>query len=466
MDTPRWERSNRQSGFDGSQVNPVSGTLGIATFAGLNGVSKYSNDFDANNFGPRIGFAWQAARGTVVRGGAGIYYNGIYELAVASSQATGFGLNMDMDSADGGYTPVQKFGDPVPAASQQRLWPGYGAVPVGSTATTSLDFIQKDQINGYMEHLNLSVQRELVQNLLLEVGYMGNLGRKLGAPTVNRNVVPLVNGKGQPRQDQKLRAFPQYSNINQISPVWGDSEYHSLNVKVEKRYTSGFSVLSNFTWSKYMTNADAGGWREFQGQRVGYQHPELRGLDWSLSNSDVPLRLVVGSVYDLPFGEGRAHPIRNPVLQAVAGGWGIGGIFEVRNGVPYGVVEQTNLSNTFGSDQRPNLIGNPVKNIGSRDEQINAYINTAAFAAPGVGIFGNAARNVGYSPGMTSLDVSVHKRWRFTERTGMLYRCDFFNLPNHPNFGAPNTVRGNAAFGTIRTAYDPRILQMNLRIEF
>jgi hypothetical protein len=467
MDTPRWERSNRQSGFDGSQVNPVSGTAGIATFAGIDGVSKYSHDFDANNLGPRIGLSYQLTPKTVVRGGYGIYYNGIYELAVANSQATGFGVNLDMNSTDGGYTPVQKFGDPVPAAPQQKLWPGYGAVPVGSAATTSLDFIQKNQVNGYMQHLNFSVQRELVNGLLVEVTYMGNIGKKLGAPSVNRNVIPLVNGMGPARQDQRLRLYPQYSNVSQISPVWGDSAYHSMNLKVEKRYAGGLSFLTNFTWSKYLTNADAGGWREIEDQRVGYQHPDLRKFDWSISNSNIPLRLVSSVMYELPFGKGRSHQFSSGVTDAILGGWGIGGILELRDGPAYGIVEQTDLTNTFGSGQRPNIVGQPLKSgWSSRDEVINAYFNTTAFAAPGTGIFGNAPRNIGYAPGLVSLDVSVHKRWRLTERFGLSYRCDFFNLPNRPNFGAPNTARGSAAFGTIRSAYDPRILQMNLRLEF
>lgn len=467
MDTPRWERNNRQSGFDGSKINPVSGTPGIATFAGIDGVSKYSNDFDPNNFGPRFGFAWQVTPGNVIRGGYGIYYNGLYESAVANTQSTGFGVNLDMNSPDGGFTPVQKFGDAVPAAAGQKLWAGYGAVPVGGAATTSLDFMQKNEVSGYMEHINLSLQHELIHNLLLEATYMGNIGRKLGAANVNRNVIPLVNGMGPAKQDQKLRAFPQYSTISQVSPVWGDSEYHSLNIKLEKRYSNGVSFLTNFTWSKYMTNADVGGWRETEGQRVGFQHPELRRSDWAISNSDVPHRLVASAVYDLPFGKGRAHAIQNRAAEAILGGWGIGGIFEARDGVPYGVVEQTNLTNTFAGDQRPNLTANPVKSgFASRDELINAYFNTSAFAAPGIGIYGNAARNIGYAPGLLSLDASVHKRWQLTERFGMQYRCDAFNLPNVPNFGPPNTTRGNAAFGTIRSAFDPRILQMSLRVEF
>ena len=467
MDTPRWEKDNRQSGFNEIPTNPVSGTPGIITFAGIDGVSKYINDFDPNNIGPRFGFAYRMNDKMVLRGGYGLYYNGLYQSAVANQFSAGFGSALDINSPDGGFTPVQVFGDAVPAPAKQELWPGYGAVAPGKNAVTSLHFAQQDQMTGYMQHFNFSVQRQLVENLMFEAAYLANIGRKLGGPDVNRNVIPLVDGRGPAKQSQALRLWPQYNNVNQVSPVWGDSEYHSLNLKLEKRYSNGLNFLTNFTWSKYMTNTDSGGWREIEGQRVGYQHPELRRPDWSISNADIPLRFVGSVMYELPFGEGRHYRFSSGVADKLFGGWGVGAILELRDGSPYGVVEQTNVTNTYGSGQRPNLTGNPIRNNwNSRQHMINEYFTTSAFAHPGVGLFGNAARNIGYGPGFTGVDFSVHKRWALAERIGLMYRCDFFNLPNRPNFGHPNTTFGSASFGTITSAKDARILQMNLRLEF
>jgi hypothetical protein len=318
-----------------------------------------------------------------------------------------------------------------------------------------------------MQHINFSLQRQLMENLVIEAAYLANIGRKLGGPDVNQNVIPLVSGRGPEKQSQALRLWPQYSNVTQVSPPWGDSEYHSLNIKVEKRYSNGLNFLSNFTWSKYMTDTDAGDWREIENQRVGYQHPELRRVDWSISNADIPLRLVGSAVYELPFGKGRRRPFSSGIADAVLGGWGIGAIVEVRDGSPYGVVEQTNVTNTYASGQRPNLISNPIKeNWSSRQDMLNEYFDTSAFQHAGVGIFGNAARNLGYGPGFIGVDFSANKRWALTERIGLMYRCDFFNLPNRPSFGHPNTSFGNASFGTITSAKEARILQMNLRVEF
>ncbi|MCC6863167.1 MAG: hypothetical protein IT158_31615, partial [Bryobacterales bacterium] len=163
----------------------------------------------------------------------------------------------------------------------------------------------------------------------------------------------------------------------------------------------------------------------------------------------------------------RRHAFSSGAADAFLGGWGIGAIVEFRDGAPYGVISQTNVTNTFANDQRPNLIADPVRNDwSSRRELIRAYFNIAAFQHPGVGVFGNAARNLGYGPGFMGADFSVHKRWALTERMGLMYRCDVFNLPNRPNFGHPNTSFGSGAFGTITSAADGRILQMNLRVEF
>jgi len=468
MDTPRWAYDNHQSGFDPRPINPVSGTPGVITFAGLNGASKYAHNFDKNNFGPRFGFAWRLGSKTVLRGGYGIAYNGEYAIAAPFVTVAGFGTTVNMASSDGGFTPVFLLRDGVPAITRPPLGPAFGAVPVGQSPNTTVQYFAPDHPNGYAQQWNLAVQRQLSGTAMLELAYLANVGRKLASSSnLETNVIPLVDGRGPAKQDQKLRPYPQFSGVTWLSPAIGDSSYHALNIKVEKRYSNGLNFMSTFTFSKYLDNVNSGS--DLGGNGINYQHPELRGLDKSLSNNDVPKRWISSAVYELPFGHNRRWNISNPMLNHILGGWGLSVIADIHDGGPWGVNEQTNTSNTFGQSQRPNLLRNPNLSSGrSRSEFLAQYFDTAAFVAPGAGNFGNAARNLGHGPGYAGFDASVHKTWRIAETKTLQFRGDFFNAPNRPQFGQPGMARGSGGFGKVSTvlAGSQRIMQMSLRLEF
>lgn len=468
LDTPRWERvDNRQSGFDPFAINPVSGTPGVVVFSGRNGRSKYAHDFDTNNFGPRFGFAWKAREGFVVRGGYGVNYNGAYAGAVPFVLTQGFGLNSSFSSPDGGFTPAFVFRSGMPAAVREELGPGFGAVRLGQAPRLGPDFFAQDHVNGYAQQYNLTLQKELAGNLLLEVAYLANLGHKLGSQNVDTNMIPLVNGRGPERQSQALRRFPQFNNVTWLSPAWGNSSYHALNLKLEKRYSSGLNFLMNYTWSKFLDDVE-GNNELAGGEGSGYTHIELRKLDKSYSGNDVRHRYIASSVYELPVGKGKRINLENAFLNGIFGGWGVGVIAEFRSGPPYGAIEQTNTTNTFSNSQRPNLTCNPALDAGrSRGELVAQYFNTACFAAPGTGIFGNAPRTFSGGPGFIGVDLSVNKRWPITERVGIQFRTDFFNLPNRPNFAPPAAVRGRGDFGRITSTIGTgRQIQFSMRLEF
>lgn len=131
-----------------------------------------------------------------------------------------------------------------------------GAVAVGAAPRSSPDFISQDHANGYSQQLNFTVQRELGGNMLFEAAYLGNLGRKLGGGAVNINVIPLVNGRGPATRSQTARPFPQFNNVMRLTPNWGSSSYHALNLKVERRYSNGFNLLANYTYSKFLDNIE------------------------------------------------------------------------------------------------------------------------------------------------------------------------------------------------------------------
>ncbi|MBS1828535.1 MAG: TonB-dependent receptor [Acidobacteria bacterium] len=467
LDTPRWERDNRQSGFDFLQINPVAGVPGVVTFAGRDGVSKYAHRFDKNNFGPHFGFAYRVGDKTVVRAGYGLAYNGIYFGAVPNNLTSGFGQNIQITSPDGGFTRALALRDGLPALPEQTLGPGFGAVRLGAAPTTAVDFIANDQSNGYMQQYNFTVQRAISGNLVGEVSYQASLGHRLSGPNININEIPLVNGRGPARQDQALRRFPQFNNVTWISPAWGASTYHSLNVRLEKRYSNGLNLLGNFTWAKFLDTVTAGG--EQGGAPNGYQHSQLHMLDKSNSNSDIRRRLIVSTVYELPFRKGGKWEIHNPLANAIFGGWGLSLITEFRDGLPYGVAEQTNTSNTFSTSQRSNILRDPALSHASRADMISRYFDVTAFAAPGVGAFGTAGRTVGFGPGSINFDGSVHKAWLLREAVKLQFRADLYNFPNRANFANPGLSRGSGDFGkitSILSGSSGRLVQLSMRLEF
>ena len=469
LDTPRWEASNNQSGFDPVGINPVCDCPGVMLFSGRNGRSKYAHDTDLNNFGPRAGFAYRAGETLVIRAGYGVNYNGAYARAVPFTQFWTFSRTLDINSPDGGFTPAFILSDGLPAidpfTEEDRV--GTFGATVSGRRTVSPDFIQQNQQNGYSQQWNLTLQKQLPDNILLEAQYQANVGHSLGGPNYNLNMIPLAGGAGPERQSQVLRPFPHYNAVVVESPDWGNSTYHSLNLKAEKRFSSGLSYLFNYTWSKFIDDVESA--NELGGeQNNGYTHFQLRHLDKALSGNDIRHRVVASGVYELPVGRGKAVNLENPVANAVIGGWSLGVIAEFRTGAPYGIIEQTNRSNAFSHGQRPNRLGDHILSGGrSKAEQLARWFDTSQFAAPGVGIFGNSPRNLCCGPGFAVVDVSIQKRFQITERTRLEFRADFFNLPNHANFNIPERRRGNSGFGRVRSTIGTgRQAQLGLRLEF
>ncbi len=468
VDTPRWEKSSRQSGFDLNATNPVSGLPGVVTFSGLDGRNRYAHDFDLNNFGPRFGFAYRATNSFVIRGGYGINYNGAYARAVPFTMFNGFAVTGSFSSPDGGqFTKAFQFSDGIPAIQREELTPAFGAVEFGQRPRLAPDYIQPDQVNGYAQQWNLTLQKQAMGDVLFEAAYVANVAHKLGGQNVNINMIPLVDGRGPARQSQQLRPFPHFGNVFLETPPWGNSTYHSLNAKVEKRFSGGLNFLANYTWAKFIDGVESA--NELGGEQGnGYTHYSLRHLDKSLAGNDVRHRFILSGVYELPLGRGRPVDIQSGALNAIAGGWSIGLISELRTGAPYGVIENTNRFNTFAHGQRPNLLGQPERLSNWRDNvKGNTYFDTGLFEAPGAGIIGTSPRNICCGPGLFSFDLSTHKKFALRESLNLEFRADFFNLLNRPNFGLPERRRGRADFGTIRGVRgDARTIQFGLRLEF
>jgi hypothetical protein len=473
MDTPRRELfDNRMNSFDPAAINPVSKTPGIVTFAGRNGVSEYAHDFDPNNFAPRLGFAWRVADKWVLRGGAALLYMGLYDQAIVINATNGFSFRGNFVSPDNGLTPAFRLRDgmpPILAPSESDLTPGFGAVPPGASPQNAIEYFQPGPRAGsYLMSTNFNVQHQLPGQTVVEVGYLATAGRRLASPAAltQNQVRPELMGPGNA---QSRRPFPQFTDVTLVSQPFGNSNYHAMNIKVEKRYSKGLHFETNYTFAKGIDDVESRGELGGGAGNAG-ANAYNRRADRGLSGNSVKHRLISSVVYELPFGKGRSFDISNPVANGVLGGWTIGYIGEIRTGPPLGVIEQTNQTNAFSPANRPNVVGNPtISGSRSRADQISRWFDTAAFAAPAQFTFGNAGRITGYAPGAIAMDVSILKDFRFMERYTLQFRTEMLNFINNPNFSLPNLNRGNAAFGRITSLIDTnqaRIIQLGLHFKF
>jgi len=467
LDTPRWEEQDHQSGFDPVPINPVSATPGIITFAGKNGVSKYAHDWDPNNFGPRVGFAWRAPNDfVVIRGGYGLIFGSEYDSSLGRAMNAGFADNRNYSSPDNGVTPALLLRNGVPAPIPPVLDPNYGAVSVGAPVVYNPDYIDQNHQNLYAHHFNISVQKQLTGTTLLQLEYLGNMSHRVAGPgSVNINETrPELRGA---TQNQRLRPFPQFGNVLWRAPDWGNSTYNALNAKVEKRFSKGMNLLATYTWSKALEDIPSGS--ELAGAaNSGQQSYYARHLDKGLSGNDMRHRLTTSFVYELPVGKNRYFGIDNRFVNAVLGEWSLGMISEVRSGSPYSVYEQTNRLNSFSPGQRSSIASNPdLPGDRPRAQLVQQWFDINAFVFPGNGLLGNASRSPGTGPGFVNFDTSVLKDFHFAEKRYVQFRGQFYNLFNRPNFANPNGSRGNAAFGQISAVRnDGRFVQLTLRFMF
>jgi hypothetical protein len=452
--TPRTEDNNRMNAFSTTALNPVSGTPGVITFAGQNGVPNTAWDFYPYNFGPRAGFAWRFHQKTVLRGGGGIFYGPTTNDIVGTAATLGFSTNCSLSASQAGitYAMVLASGLPSTACARAQVGPSFGAVPLGSPTTTAVTFFERSRPTPRSSQFNLNVQRELASNLSLEVGWAANLSHHLTSP--GRSINQVLPSEMGPGNAQLRRPFPQFTNVSVINPPLGNSSYHAGIIKVERRFSAGLSLLAHYTFSKFIDDAES--FSEF-GSVGSYMNYYNRRLDRGLSGSDVRHRSVMSAVYDLPLLENHGW------LTRLAGGWKTGAILTFQSGPAFTVYSSVDQTNAFpAGTNRANVIGDAHASGGA----ISQWFNTAAFALPSPYTFGSAGRGILNGPGMWNIDASFVKGFPIRERLRAEVKAEFFNFLNHANFGLPGAAVGNPNFGIISSAKDGRSGQLAARIEF
>ncbi|HKX00622.1 MAG TPA: TonB-dependent receptor [Bryobacteraceae bacterium] len=402
---------------------------------------------DRNNFAPRVGFAYQLTPKTVIRSGYGVFYSS-YESGPLSIPNPGNNPPFYLESD---WFPVS-FAEPNPVVN--KLSVGVPANAFAEPAAAALFALDPAFRDPYVQHWNFGVQRDLGWNTVWEVSYAGSAGKKLYEFRNANQPTPTADATSD--YDSR-RPRPFLANDLTYWCSCNSSTYHSLQTKVEKRFSNNLSFLGAYTWGKSIDEQSQAslGFDNSVGTRNEYNYRAEKAR----SDYDVAHRFVVSYTYDLPFGRKLTG-----AAKILADGWQFVGIHAFNTGNPYTIHAGSDFSNA-GGDTRPDVIqGISTTPTGGRNRQ--EWFNPAAFTYPGPGLWGNVGRNTLTGPGLVSVDFSLFKTFVITERWKVQFRSEFFNLPNHPNFRGLDTYFDDPNPGELTTAQPGRQIQFALKLLF
>ena len=437
-------------------------------FLGSNGYPRSARDLEKTNFGPRVGLAYRITDDLVVRSGYGL---GWFEQAGITTPFT---------------TPLFPFIQTTGQRSPDNTNPAF-VLSTGPSVVVQppgpdnglgqgVFSANRKQKSGYAQQWNLSFQQTFKSTWSVEVGYLGSKLTNLGVPDVNLNQLtpeqlaigtPLTTSVANPffgqippsstiggptiTQQQLLRPYPRFTTVALYRNNVGHSTYHSVQSRVEKRFSRGFSFTAAYTFSKLIDDAGAvfdsailtGPPLVFQ-----VQDSYNRRAEKDESTGSIPHVFSSSFVWNTPFF-----------------GLQLAGIFRAQSGSPLAVT-QANNQNAFAGYgiQRPNRLRDPE--LPADQRSTSKWFDTTAFSGAPVFTLGNASRNPVVGPGYRSLDVMLGRTFALKESLSLELRAEAFNVTNSPSYGAPNTSQGPIAFGSITRAFDPRVFELVAKMHF
>jgi hypothetical protein len=474
--------------FPSTEANDQVGVFNLTTrqmeYLGRNGLPRAARKLHKLNFGPRLGIVGRVTDKTVVRTGYAIVW---IEMAGITTPFT---------------TPAFPFLQTVSQRTLDNVTPAFALAqgprvePIPLTPDAGLGqgvfSVDRDLGSGYVQQWNTSLQRELSPSIAVEVAYTGSKITRVGIPDTNLNqltaeqlaqgaallqrvpnpyfgVIPRSSSLGDPTIPlaQLLKPYPQYTTVSLYRNNVGTTIYHGFYTKLEQQFSRGLSYLVSYTRSKLMDDAssvfDAS---ILTGPVANYPVADSfnRRLERDYSTGDIPHVFVASAVWDIPFGLNRRGRATG-VLGAVINDWTVTGMLTLQSGVPIAVTQTTN-NNAFAGfgTQRPILVGDPA--LPSDERSVARWFNTSAFATAPQFTIGSSSRNPVRGPGYRNLDLALMRRVPMATDNAVEVRAEIFNLTNTPPLGAPNGVFGSAAFGTITTAGDPRVVQLAVKFLF
>jgi Carboxypeptidase regulatory-like domain len=453
-------------------------------FLGRNGQPRAARQLHKNNFGPRLGIVGRITEKTVARIGYGLVW---IEMAGITTPFT---------------TPVFPFLQTGSQRTLDNITPAFtlaggpSVEPIPLTPNAGLGqgvfSVDRDLGSGYVQQWNTSLQRELSRDISFEVAYVGSKITRVGLPDTNLNqltvdqlaegtclqqrvpnpyfgVIPRSSSLGDPTITvaQLMKPYPQYTTVSLYRNNVGTTIYHGFYTKLEQRFSRGLSYLISYTRSKLVDDAssvfDAS---ILTGPVANFPVADSfnRELERDYSNGDIPHVFVTSAVWDLPWGANRRGRVGG-LLGALVNDWTLSGVLMLQSGLPIAISQTTN-NNAFAGfgTQRPNLIGDPT--LPADERSVSRWFNTSAFEAAGLFTIGTSSRNPIRGPSYRNLDVALMRRVPLSGTKSLEVRAEAFNVTNTPPLGAPNATLGAAAFGTITSAGDPRVIQLALKLIF
>jgi trimeric autotransporter adhesin len=498
------ERNNHISvGFDRNVTYSAFGSSvqakGGVEFAARNGYGTNTGNM-GSRFNPRAGFAFSVDKNTVVKGGYGVFYAPEY-YTNNNGYAPGYILTNSIPSQSG--TPTISLSNPYPSINTTPTGNSNG---LSTNIGTTLSLIDQYRRAPVFDSYSMQVERQLPLGIAFKAGYVGGHGRNL-PNSLNINQLPdsqyaqgiALNskaanpyaglgswGSGTVSAYQTLLPFPQYQTIT-LATSKGKSMYNSLDLKVQKRFNRGVTLLAAYTWSSNWDNiwGAYGSSNSLNSGNNGPQDIYDLSKEYARATNDIPNRFTIAGTLELPFGRGK--PFLGGVnrwVDLAVGGWRFNDVTIVQNGGPLAITQGNGNSSYGNSTQRPSLIAgaSPCKS-GSPEGRLNGYFDATAYSVTAPFAYGNAPRASNcYGPGYLNSDLSLNKDFRVTERVHAEFRAEALNAFNTPQFATPNLSVGSARVdnktGVVTTTRNsgagqitgtlgfPRLVQLGARLTF
>ena len=449
----RWDTWFPDYSLNAGQGGRYEVTNNLVYIPGVGGISQSGNQqIQWHNFAPRFAVAYQLNPKTVVRTGYGrSYYQGTFGWTFNNLAADIYPsvVTQQINSASR-FNAVFPLTTAPPPVSFPII-PQNGLLPLPDGISDS--YIPANQKIPSVDQWNLTVERILPSNLAISAGYVGNVARHLNSGFQMNSAVPGP-GPLNPRR-------PLFNSFGLTQGIFdkcdcSSSNYNSLQVRAEKRFSGSYSLLASYTFSKTLDFGEFGTPTDQYNAR----------LDYGPATFNRTHVFTLAHPWILPFGKGHKYfSNATGIMRAVAEGWQFNGITSIESGLPFSPTLANNGSLNSDMSLRPNIVADPLNGI---SQNRNQWFNPGAFAVPAPFTFGNAAKNSLTGPNLFNMDLSLAKNFPIGERVNLQFRWETFNALNRSNLALPNTnVDVGGTGGLITDIQSPmRNMQLGARVSW